>query len=260
MSYEEEFDKIISQKTETGNYPFDEANWEKARQMIDAGRAPLVAAKAGKMPAILTIALGTLGLISLLYFNQSTTLQPSQSFKNETTTADLNENEVLSTPVQAERELTVKTVEKSKEDLAPTKEILAVETKSGEETKTENRVLLSNLQKVSENKDVTVAKRDQINNKANNLSTNNYVSQEGANDKTENENVSNSASSNKDGISSNTGATGTEDKVQQKEGKAGLGLNPDNSVPKPKVRRTGWRCWGAAPTLRRRSALRNRWC
>src|SRR5436190_17656046 len=39
MSYEEEFDKIIRQKAGETDYPFDENNWVKTSQMIDAERS-----------------------------------------------------------------------------------------------------------------------------------------------------------------------------------------------------------------------------
>jgi hypothetical protein len=38
MSFEEEFDRIIRQKANEAEYPFDEKNWEKARAMVDADR------------------------------------------------------------------------------------------------------------------------------------------------------------------------------------------------------------------------------
>lgn len=43
MSFEEEFDKIIRQKTDEADFPFDEKNWEKAAGMLDAGRETRVA-------------------------------------------------------------------------------------------------------------------------------------------------------------------------------------------------------------------------
>jgi hypothetical protein len=38
MSFEEEFDRILRQKANEAEYPFDEKNWEKARAMVDADR------------------------------------------------------------------------------------------------------------------------------------------------------------------------------------------------------------------------------
>ena len=38
MSFEEEFDRIIRQKANEAEYPFDEKSWEKARAMVDADR------------------------------------------------------------------------------------------------------------------------------------------------------------------------------------------------------------------------------
>ncbi len=38
MSYEEEFDKIIRNKADELDFPFDEGNWEKASRMLDADR------------------------------------------------------------------------------------------------------------------------------------------------------------------------------------------------------------------------------
>jgi hypothetical protein len=41
MSHEEEFDKIIREKAEGHEYSFDQANWEKARGILDAQRSPV---------------------------------------------------------------------------------------------------------------------------------------------------------------------------------------------------------------------------
>jgi len=38
MSFEEEFDKIIRQKTNDADFPFDEKNWEKMSAVLDAGQ------------------------------------------------------------------------------------------------------------------------------------------------------------------------------------------------------------------------------
>jgi hypothetical protein len=38
MSFEEEFDKIIRQKTEGAEFPFEEANWERMSGALDADR------------------------------------------------------------------------------------------------------------------------------------------------------------------------------------------------------------------------------
>lgn len=43
MSFEEEFDRIVRQKTDEADFPFDEKNWEKAARMLDAGRETKVA-------------------------------------------------------------------------------------------------------------------------------------------------------------------------------------------------------------------------
>lgn len=63
MSFEEEFDRIVRQKAEGAEFPFDEKNWEKASKMLDAERKVVwmgFSAKAYVM-ILLFLCLGTAG-------------------------------------------------------------------------------------------------------------------------------------------------------------------------------------------------------
>ena len=63
MSFEEEFDRIIRQKTDEADFPFDEKNWEKARHLLDAQRKVPGARNNGKFyaGALLLLSFGITG-------------------------------------------------------------------------------------------------------------------------------------------------------------------------------------------------------
>jgi hypothetical protein len=69
MSFEEEFDKIIRQKSEEVEYPFDEKNWESAKAMIGSDRkaARIINVKKVLKPALALTALAAAVLITLIY-------------------------------------------------------------------------------------------------------------------------------------------------------------------------------------------------
>ncbi len=53
MSFEEEFDKIIRQKVQQHDVPFDQSNWEKAQSMLDGQRTAVTAKKTVSMAKLL---------------------------------------------------------------------------------------------------------------------------------------------------------------------------------------------------------------
>lgn len=55
MSFEEQFDKIVKQKAENAEFPFDNSNWEKAAAMLDAERvaSPIAAKRSRWIPAVI---------------------------------------------------------------------------------------------------------------------------------------------------------------------------------------------------------------
>jgi hypothetical protein len=69
MSFEEEFDKIIRQKSEEVEYPFDEKNWESAKAMIGSERKAtrIINAKKVLKPALALTALAAAVLITMTY-------------------------------------------------------------------------------------------------------------------------------------------------------------------------------------------------
>ena len=72
MSFEEEFDKIIRQKSEEVEFPFNEKNWEQASAMIDSDRkaARLLKYKKFRKP-LLAISIGLIGIIaSVVYMDK----------------------------------------------------------------------------------------------------------------------------------------------------------------------------------------------
>lgn len=87
MSFEEEFDKIIRQKAEEANYPFDESNWEKTSRLLDAQQkvAKGIAYKkvAVSAFALLLVASATLGAWYMLSDNTSDTSKLNASQNTE---------------------------------------------------------------------------------------------------------------------------------------------------------------------------------
>jgi hypothetical protein len=73
MSHEEEFDRIIRQKAEGQEYPFDEANWDRARAMLDRQRNALMnpAVRNFLLPVTLLLILSLSGLGVYYYWNDS---------------------------------------------------------------------------------------------------------------------------------------------------------------------------------------------
>lgn len=71
MNLDDQFDKIIKQKINEAEFPFDENNWQKASKMIDAERGAAIGAKSGKMFLLIgTLFLGVAaGTFFFLYMN-----------------------------------------------------------------------------------------------------------------------------------------------------------------------------------------------
>jgi hypothetical protein len=69
MSFEEEFDKNISQKVEDGKYPFDENNWIRASRMLDVERKAerLAFIKKFYIPSALVLFMGLSGFLVYNY-------------------------------------------------------------------------------------------------------------------------------------------------------------------------------------------------
>src|SRR4051812_18785644 len=67
MSFEEEFDKIIRQKSEEAKYPFDEKNWEKVSSMLDAERKATAGVffKKFYLTGLLIVFVGAIGFIAI---------------------------------------------------------------------------------------------------------------------------------------------------------------------------------------------------
>jgi len=63
MSFENEFDKIIKQKSQEHSFPFDEGNWEKAEQMIDTQRKATIVKSSSSLLKVFGI-IGLLGIVS----------------------------------------------------------------------------------------------------------------------------------------------------------------------------------------------------
>ncbi len=103
MSYEEEFDKIIKQKAEQAEYPFDKSDWEKAAAMLDAQRgAPALPFwKKFAVPAIIGVAVLSIGIALMPSENSNRT--NSVATTNTETIPDLSTlNRATSTATLAE--------------------------------------------------------------------------------------------------------------------------------------------------------------
>jgi hypothetical protein len=72
MSYEENFDRIIRQKAEEAEYPFDAGNWDKASRMLDKERESGTAFKLRKVyaPAAVAVVLGTAAFLTFAYLGR----------------------------------------------------------------------------------------------------------------------------------------------------------------------------------------------
>lgn len=67
MSFEEEFDKKIKQKVDEASFPFDEGNWAKASNMLDAERNVVKGKSLNKfyLPALVFLMLTTVTLVTI---------------------------------------------------------------------------------------------------------------------------------------------------------------------------------------------------
>ncbi len=82
MSFEEQFDKIINNKMNESEFPFDEKNWEKARNLIDANRILPVAKNNSKNLVFLALLfISVAGIATFTYFklNDSSTIVSSNT-------------------------------------------------------------------------------------------------------------------------------------------------------------------------------------
>lgn len=110
MSFEEEFDKIIRQKAQDHNIPFDQNNWEKAQQMIDASRAPVAVKSSLGMSKIVIGIAGFVTLVasSIYFYNQNTQVAIASNKKQNTinvikSTVTSNNSEITSNHNQANK-------------------------------------------------------------------------------------------------------------------------------------------------------------
>jgi hypothetical protein len=71
MSFEEEFDRRIRQKSEELKYPFDEKNWERASAMLDAERKSTSGGFRRLLLPLVTVLLLSLGGVMVLQFSDS---------------------------------------------------------------------------------------------------------------------------------------------------------------------------------------------
>jgi hypothetical protein len=137
MSYEEEFDKIVRQKAGQADYPFDENNWMKTRQILDEQRAVSQKAflKNWIMPVAAVIAVGAVGVLLLNSGSGKTTRenfhavsQIEHSSLNASITNSQNNAEVSSLPGKSAKSLTnfqtAPTTENNKNLLAQKTDIL----------------------------------------------------------------------------------------------------------------------------------------
>lgn len=75
MSFEEEFDKIIRQKSDEAEFPFNESNWEQARMLIDSDRkqARLLRLKKMTKPAVALVITVISAFTAYYFLNESHT-------------------------------------------------------------------------------------------------------------------------------------------------------------------------------------------
>ncbi len=107
MSFEEEFDKIIRQKAEDANYPFDESHWEKTSRLLDAQQkvAKGIAYKKLAVSAFTLLLVGSASLGAWYVLSEKTTTNsdlkaalstkqinklPSQNYTPTPTTTEQN--------------------------------------------------------------------------------------------------------------------------------------------------------------------------
>lgn len=107
MSFEEEFDKIIKQKAEHAEYPFDKNDWEKAAAMLDAQRgAPALPFwKKFAVPAIIGIAVVSIGII-MLPVNTAKQVSSVSSTNTEALRKEADQNLPAENAPQAEKNVT----------------------------------------------------------------------------------------------------------------------------------------------------------
>jgi hypothetical protein len=104
MSFEEEFDKIMSQKMEEASFPFDEKNWQKASALLDAEKGA-VAVKGFKkfyLPGIAVLLLGTASIVTFNLLSTSPDKKEVALTPAEATAISPSNNETtaLAHPIQ----------------------------------------------------------------------------------------------------------------------------------------------------------------
>lgn len=86
MSLEKDFDRIIKQKLDKENFPFDENNWHQAKEMIDAQRASQIVGKGRAINLIsffsILAVLGTIGIIG--FYSYDHLIQKNNTLKYNT--------------------------------------------------------------------------------------------------------------------------------------------------------------------------------
>ena len=110
MSFEEEFDKIVRQKAEEANYPFDQANWEKASSMLDAGRkaAAVPARSRYLLPVSILVGIAGAGILAAVYFKGSNVDAPilAQTGQEASATSPASNAQIIaSSPSHPEQNL-----------------------------------------------------------------------------------------------------------------------------------------------------------
>jgi len=103
MSFEDEFDDIIREKSDELNYPFDEKNWDKASALIDAERTAAVPRGLKKklyLPALAVLLVASAVTVGIVYKPTATPAEKTVAV-NETKTSGLKETAIAETNTDA---------------------------------------------------------------------------------------------------------------------------------------------------------------
>jgi hypothetical protein len=147
MSYEEEFDRIIRQKAEDAEFPFDEKNWEKAGRLLDRESAFRNAQRLRNIyvPAAIGVTLVTAVFFSLSYLHSRPGLLSAADPEKtqQITSAQIEKTPVSTNAIVAQNEAPVTTEEKSAETAVPVgqREMVNVSTKSTASAMTKDRAV-----------------------------------------------------------------------------------------------------------------------
>lgn len=145
MSFEEEFDKIIRQKSDEAEFPFNEGNWEQARMLIDSDRkqARLLRLKQMTKPAVALVIVTISAVTAFYLLNESDNTDNLSNVSNE---IKPNNTIINTSPSTSYTQITVSKINK---------EVIRIENQQNDLSTQSNRITTANTQPRQTKQDVS---------------------------------------------------------------------------------------------------------